>query len=293
MAQIVETVPQAQNSLDDFIEAFRDARVTLGDDEALLSQANLLAGLHGNRTFLKEALFEKLEAMWGTEYRAMATSQTINLGNLGGGHYLRMVFWPCVDDEFYERCDNSLFYYGRPHDHNFSFLTLGYDGPGYASDYFDILEDTKEWQPGKSVRLIQTDRKQLINGRVMFYRRHFHVHSQLPPEQNSISINIMGLPTPGKRGTQFIFDQECKTVQQVMQNRFNPVIFDMAAAVDSARALEITRDVLRTTNDDYVMFYAQRFILKQEKQSQINLSTRQSTEKSEWLQRYANKINLI
>jgi hypothetical protein len=29
----------------------------------------------------------------------------------------------------------AAFVYGLPHDHNFDFLTLGYFGPGYWSDY--------------------------------------------------------------------------------------------------------------------------------------------------------------
>ena len=31
----------------------------------------------------------------------------------------------------------SPFFYHVPHDHNFSFLTVGYLGPGYWSEYYE------------------------------------------------------------------------------------------------------------------------------------------------------------
>lgn len=237
-------------------ERFRAANVTPGDDEALLAAAPLLAGLYRDRDFLRRMLHDQLELCRRGSARITATSQTVNLGDLGGGHYLRMVFWPSPEDEFYARCDNSVFYYGRPHDHNFSFLTVGYDGPGYESDYFEIAGDTSEWHPGTPVALKPVGRKRLGTGRLMFYRRHVDVHSQLPPAANSITINIMSAGTRGPRGSQFIFDSSASRVDQVMQNRFNPITFDMALCLDDDGVHEQIEHVARNHHDDYVRYYA-------------------------------------
>lgn len=291
MALILKPAVAPQSCLTEFVENFRAAHVPAGDDEALIGQAGLLAGLYDNRDFLVRELMSRLEAMWDKDYRATATSQTVNLGDLGNGHYLRMVFWPSRADEFFERCDNSVFYYGRPHDHNFSFLTLGYDGPGYESDYFQINEPTDKWYPGRQVTLTPTGRDRLKPGQVMCYRRHIDVHSQLPPSENSISVNIMGVATRGSGANQFIFDENCGSVQQVMQNRFNPIIFDMAAAFDSGQTEEFASTIAAQTDDEYVKFYAERFLLKQslKRSEDISLASKNN---GSWKSSYLTKTRI-
>lgn len=235
---------------------FREANVAPGDDDALLAMAPLLAGLYRNREFLRRKLHDQLDLCLNGSPQITATSQTFNLGELGSGHYLRMVFWPSPSDEFYARCDNSVFYYGRPHDHNFSFLTVGYDGPGYESDYFEVCQDTAHWYPGCEVELKPVGRKRLAKGQLMFYRRHVDVHSQLPPSENSITVNIMSPGTRGPKGSQFIFDQSAARVEQIMQSRFNPVTFDMAMCLEDDSVHEQIEHIARHHSDDYVRYYA-------------------------------------
>ena len=43
----------------------------------------------------------------------------------------------------------SPFFYHIPHDHNFSFLTVGYIGPGYWSDYYEYDHDSVLGAPGE------------------------------------------------------------------------------------------------------------------------------------------------
>ena len=289
MPLVISESPVTQISLDEFFDTFRAANVKAGDDASLLSHASLLARLYPNRKFLADVLISRLEAMWGEDYRATATSQTVNLGDLGNGHYLRMVFWPSRTDEFFERCDSSVFYYGRPHDHNFSFLTLGYDGPGYDSDYYVIDEDTSNWHPGSPAALESTGRKRLNPGEIMFYQRHVDVHSQLPPDENSISINIMGVATRGTGGHQFIFDEDCKSVQHIMQNQFNPIIFDMAAALDSEQTERLATEIAIAVDNDYVRFYAERFLLKRKIQRDGIPTSRGSKPNNTWINSYLRK----
>lgn len=237
---------------------FHEAKIAPGDDEALVAMAPLLAGLYRDRDFLRRRLHEQLELCLEGSPRITATSQTLNLGGLGGGHYLRMVFWPSPRDEFYARCDNSVFYYGKPHDHNFSFLTVGYDGPGYESDYHEIGQPTTDWYPGTEVELRSTGRKQLTPGRLMFYRRHVDVHSQLPPSANSITVNIMSPSSRGAKGSQYIFSAAADRVEQVMQTRFNPVIFEMAQCIADDGVHEQIEHIALHHDDDYVRYYAFR-----------------------------------
>jgi len=239
-------------------ERFRAAEVPPGDDDALLAAAPLLAALSRDRDFLRLRLREQLDRCLEGNPRATATSQTLNLRDLGGGHYLRMVFWPCETDEFYARCDNSVFYYGKPHDHNFSFLTVGYDGPGYESDYYEVHADTSDWHPGTPVQLTPTGRKRLDQGKLMFYKRHLDVHSQLPPAANSISVNIMSPSSRGASNSQYIFSAAGDRVEQVMQNRFNPIAFQMALCLADGEVHEQMEHIALRHDDDYIRYYAMR-----------------------------------
>jgi hypothetical protein len=85
----------------------------------------------------------------------------------------------------------SPFFYHVPHDHNFSFLTVGYLGPGYWSDYYEYDHAGVVGLPGESVDLKFIEKARLEPGKVMLYRAHLDVHDQLPADDMSISINIM------------------------------------------------------------------------------------------------------
>jgi hypothetical protein len=85
----------------------------------------------------------------------------------------------------------AAFAYGLPHDHNFHFLTTGYWGPGYVSDYYDYDPETVDGRLGEPMTLKFVERSQLGEGKMLLYRAHRDIHSQLPPEQLSVSLNIM------------------------------------------------------------------------------------------------------
>ncbi len=52
-------------------------------------------------------------------------------------YFIRANFWPSPRDSVFKLSGTSPFFYGLPHDHNFSFLTVGYLGPGYWSEYYE------------------------------------------------------------------------------------------------------------------------------------------------------------
>ncbi|MEI9927755.1 MAG: hypothetical protein WDN44_08700 [Sphingomonas sp.] len=54
-----------------------------------------------------------------------------------GRYVLRANFWPARADPVTRASGAAAFFYDLPHDHNFPFLTYGYLGPGYWSDYYE------------------------------------------------------------------------------------------------------------------------------------------------------------
>src|SRR3546814_33924 len=72
------------------------------------------------------------------------------------------------------------FFYGKAHDHNFSFLTVGYMGPGYWSEYYEYDYANVAGYVGEKVNLRYIEKSKLDEGKVMLYRIHRDVHLQLP-----------------------------------------------------------------------------------------------------------------
>jgi hypothetical protein len=102
--------------------------------------------------------------------------------------------------------------YDVPHDHNFDFLTVGYLGPGYRSDWYDYDHDSVAGWVGEPVDLRLTEQGQLSPGRLLHYRAHRDIHLQFPPDSLSVSINIVP-ENPGLLWRdQYIFDLDQSAV---------------------------------------------------------------------------------
>ncbi len=81
------------------------------------------------------------------------SAQVFPLHRSPRGFYLRANLWPSERDAAYTASGPAAFSYGVPHDHNFSFLTTGYFGPGYVSDYYDYDAETVDGRLGEPLDL--------------------------------------------------------------------------------------------------------------------------------------------
>src|SRR5262249_50680818 len=107
---------------------------------------------------------------------------------------------------------NHLFSYQIPHDHNFSFLTVGYWGAGYETAIYEYDRSRVSGRAGEPVQLSFLERTTLPRGKVMFYRALTDVHCQEPPEEFSISLNlVLPLAEPEE---QLFFDLDSSTVTE-------------------------------------------------------------------------------
>ncbi|WP_187695309.1 hypothetical protein [Qipengyuania marisflavi] len=125
------TLAQAQEALAS--RAFNPA-----DEDSLDHAAQLLARLAADRGFLGDLMVAQLR----DRHRDMAVEsgygpQAIVLSPLRNGCFLRANIWPSEQESCFHASGAKSFVYGVPHDHNFSFLTAGYFGPGYQSDYYE------------------------------------------------------------------------------------------------------------------------------------------------------------
>jgi hypothetical protein len=93
------------------------------------------------------------------------------------------------------------------HDHNFNFLTANYFGPGYETEVWRLNRPKSEgyWE-GEPVDLVYQGIFKLEPFTLLYYERGVDVHLQLPPEDYSVSLNLMISTHQMRGGPQHIFN---------------------------------------------------------------------------------------
>jgi len=204
------------------------------DERSLQHAAEVLTALAANRTFLGDLLIDELEG--GDQETTAYGPQAIMLKPPANGYFLRANIWPARGDPVYQTSGAASFVYGLPHDHNFDFLTVGYFGPGYVSDYYEYDYESVAGNPGEVVDLRFIERSTLSQGRVLHYRAHRDVHCQHPPESLSVSLNICAANTAQGWFDQYSFDVEQGRIAGVLNSSANEVMLRMGVALSNGKA---------------------------------------------------------
>lgn len=186
--------------------------VDLTDEASIHRCATLLAGLQRNRTFLADHLIAALQSGAADHPTSRYSAQVILLHRSPRGWYLRANIWPAATDAAYASSGAAAFSYGVAHDHNFNFLTIGYFGPGYVSDHWEVDPEAIDGRHAEPLDLTFTGRSRLSEGQLLLYRAHRDLHCQHPPETLSVSLNIMdeGEHVPWR--DQYIVDLDSRTI---------------------------------------------------------------------------------
>ncbi|SBV34226.1 conserved protein of unknown function [uncultured Sphingopyxis sp.] len=213
MPRLIDPPPGPALDLAEVTARLDESGVDLADEASIAHCAALLAGLQQNRTFLADRVIAALQASYADQLEINRYSAQVFLLHRGArGFYLRANLWPAASDAVTTASGPAAFSYGVPHDHNFSFLTAGYFGPGYVSDYYEYDPETVDGRLGEPLDLQFIERSSLSEGKMMLYRPHRDIHSQLPPPSLSVSLNIMdeGEHVPWR--DQYIVDLEAGTI---------------------------------------------------------------------------------
>ena len=210
------------------------------DELSLQNAASLLAGLAANRGFLGDLLVDLLA---GADDQASGYGpQAIMLRPPARGYFLRANIWPARGDPACQSSGASSFVYGLPHDHNSDFLTVGYFGPGYVSDYYEYDYESVGGEEGEAVDLRFVERSALSEGRVLHYRARRDVHCQHPPESLSVSLNICAASPAQGWFDQYRFDVERGAISGVLNASANQVMLRLGVALGHEDALALAAD---------------------------------------------------
>jgi hypothetical protein len=209
MPRLIDPGEDGPIGLDDLVDSLDQADFDTRDEDSFAALGPLLARLGRNRNFLADLAIDELKTRCEGQHRTAAYGAQVFLLRPPNGRYvLRANFWPARADPVMRASGPAAFFYDMPHDHNFPFLTYGYLGPGYWSDYFEYDAEALDSVPGEDARLRFIERARLEPRRLMLYRMRRDIHVQLPPDSLSVSLNILGADPAQPWIEQYRFDIE-------------------------------------------------------------------------------------
>lgn len=234
-------------TLSELVDALADCRVDVRDEDAFAALGPLLARLGRNRDFLADmALGELKQRCAGQAAINGYGPQVFLLHPPANGFVLRANFWPARDDWVMRASGAASFFYDFPHDHNFPFLTVGYLGPGYWSDYYEVEPDTLSGLPGDPAGLRFVERSRLEPGKLMLYRMRRDVHAQLPPDAFSVSLNILGYDVAQPWIDQHRFDTLGNRIAERLTIAPSEALLTLAVRLGAGNGEELARHFMVT-----------------------------------------------
>lgn len=216
------------------------------DEDGLAAAAPMLRALSRNRRFLADLAIDELKTRCAGQRRTNPYSAQVMLLRPPSDRYvLRAAFWPAERDHVMRTSGPAAFLYHVPHDHGFDFLTVGYLGPGYGSDYYDYDGESVDGAPGEAVALRFVERSTLSEGRMLLYRANRDIHAQLPAQSLSVSLNILASrPDQGWR-RQYRFDTARGVIAQCMTLSSAQMLLELAVGCGTGNAIDLAADFAR------------------------------------------------
>jgi hypothetical protein len=203
--------------VDDLIDSVKTAYKGNGV-EAMQTVAEKFQGLAANREFVRDALIAELQRISGERNLASFAPQSFII-HRASPFSLRLNLWlPPVGSSRKIEQEARIYSYERAHDHNFSLLTVGAGGPGYRTVVYEYDFNTIQGFGGEPVEMTFLEDTMLPPGKAMIYRPHHDIHVQLPPEQPSMSLNLLIEEREIVETPQYYFDLETSTVVPMNDN---------------------------------------------------------------------------
>jgi hypothetical protein len=199
-------------SLAEYVETITRT-VDLRDRDSVLESAAALAALGANPDVMVDYLDQELASCRDLDL----LDQNFILAR-GPGFAVRANLWlPPAGTAVDRESIHKLGTYQVPHDHDFSFLTVGYWGPGYMTSIYDYEPASCSGIVGSKVDIRFLETTTLSPGKIMYYRASQDIHTQEYPTGPCLSINL--LLVPDRPRAQYLFDTEAGTVSGVVANQ--------------------------------------------------------------------------
>lgn len=245
MAIPIATDPADPCSLEECLAAFDEAGFAPHDPASVAHAANWLARLAANRTFLGELALGELRQACQRDGGQGYSPQVMMLGRARRDWFMRANIWPSPEEAVLHDSGEAAFVYGVAHDHNFDFLTVGYHGPGYRSDHYEVDPGSILGIVGEQIALRPVGSSVLAPGQVMHYRARRDVHCQHAPASLSVSINLMHSAECQRWTDQFEYDLASSSITRILTGCNGDSLARMALLLDAENAREMLDTIAR------------------------------------------------
>ena len=246
MPRIFEIEDNRPCELEECVDALEHEGFDPREEESLAFAASWLRRLGNNRTFLGDILLDELKTRHREDdSRTSYGPQVIMLSRPGGDFFVRANIWPSEEEHMLRASGRDSFVYELPHDHNFDFLTVGYFGPGYWSDYYEFDYEAIDGWVREPAGLRFIERSRLETGKLMHYRAHLDVHRQLPPDELSVSLNILHVSRAQAWFDQYRFDTDANTVGGIVNEGASECLLRIAAGLGCEEGLDLAEHFAR------------------------------------------------
>lgn len=226
MALTLEISDTGALELDEFISIV-SAELDPGDTASIIECGKYLHALSMNRRLFDDIIRDVIEAQDSTR----GFQQSYN-----GYREMTFLLGKCPQSKFFVRANvwkppisvagdtslqSDIYSYSLAHDHNFDFVTVGYYGPGYRTSIFEYDNGKVDGYVGEHVDIEHLEDTGLPTGKVMMYRKSVDIHTQYPPEDTSVSINLMVQPHRSEYREQYSFDIESSQIAGFVEGPVN------------------------------------------------------------------------
>lgn len=257
MPRLIELVDSAIATVAECYDEIAAPGFDPSDEESLANAARQLRRLGNNREFLGDILLDQLaERHREDESTSSYGPQSLVLSRTDQGFFIRANVWPSKQEAIMRASGDASFVYGLPHDHNFSFLTHGYFGPGYWSDYYEFDYEAIDGYCGEAAGLRFVERARLEPDKLMLYRAHVDVHAQMAPDALSVSLNIMHATAAQGWLDQYSFDTEADTVASILGHGASEAFIRIAVGLGGEEAKDLAHRFARHHPSDRMRLHA-------------------------------------
>lgn len=240
MPRVIECRDGDACGLADCVDALTETGFRPRDEDSLQHAARWLRRLGNNRTFLGDLILDQLRHRHREdEDLSNYGPQVIMLSRPDREFFVRANIWPSTDEHTYRASGGDAFVYGLAHDHNFDFLTVGYFGPEYWSDYYTYDYEALDGWRDEAANLRFVERSALSEGKLLHYRAHLDVHRQWPPDSLSVSLNVMHMSAGQGWFDQYLFDVERDVVTGIAGGGASETFLRVAVGLGSDEAFDL------------------------------------------------------
>jgi hypothetical protein len=245
MAITLKAYSKKSISLEEYIDSISNINVL--DFDQVAESAEKLLQLSNNKQFLVEKLNQELMTLNAFQAENSYSSQTLMLG--GGKQFaVRANMWLPREEENANPNDDwesKLYSYALAHDHNFSFLTVGYWGSGYRTSIYEYDPEKIVGYAGEKVDLKLIEETSLPEGKIMYYRAFRDIHVQEEPDEFSVSLNLLIVSPELNVRNQYYFDLNESTIKSFVQttSRNRLIINNLAKIIHDNTTLTLLEEL--------------------------------------------------